>query len=118
MSKKYRMGKRFQKVLTMGILAEIAVLVVAYFVYEWLLGEWIPSLTGGPLLAIFSSIGILAVWCTNKFLRRFNENYWYEVTEKGPADESRTNGPVLSLGGLQGSAGEPLQLPQRAAGDL
>ena len=54
MSKKYRMGKRFQKVLTMGILAEIAVLVVAYFVY-----------------------------CTNKFLRRFNENYWYEVTEKG-----------------------------------
>lgn len=25
MSKKYRMGKRFQKVLTMGILAEIAV---------------------------------------------------------------------------------------------
>ena len=24
MSKKYRMGKRFQKVLTMGILAEIA----------------------------------------------------------------------------------------------
>ena len=101
MSKKYRMGKRFQKVLTMGILAEIAVLVVAYFVYDWLLGEWIPSLTGGPLLAIFGSIGILAVWCTNKFLRRFNENY-----------------PVLSLGGLQGSAGEPLQLPQRAAGDL
>lgn len=47
MSKKYRMGKRFQKVLTMGILAEIAVLVVAYFVYDWLLGEWIPSLTGG-----------------------------------------------------------------------
>lgn len=83
MSKKYRMGKRFQKVLTMGILAEIAVLVVAYFVYDWLLGEWIPSLTGGPLLAIFGSIGILAVWCTNKFLRRFNENYWYEVTEKG-----------------------------------
>ena len=59
MSKKYRMGKRFQKVLTMGILAEIAVLVVAYFVYDWLLGEWIPSLTGGPLLAIFGSIGIL-----------------------------------------------------------
>ena len=73
MSKKYRMGKRFQKVLTMGILAEIAVLVVAYFVYDWLLGEWIPSLTGGPLLAIFGSIGILAVWCTTKFLRRFNE---------------------------------------------
>ena len=83
MSKKYRMGKRFQKVLTMGILAEIAVLVVAYFVYDWLLGEWIPSLTGGPLLAIFGSIGILAVGCTNTFLRRFNENYWYEVTEKG-----------------------------------
>ena len=116
MSKKYRMGKRFQKVLTMGILAEIAVLVVAYFVYDWLLGEWIPSLTGGPLLAIFGSIGILAVWCTNKFLRRFNENYWYEVTEKGlRMNRGQT---VLSLGGLQGSAGEPLQLPQRAAGDL
>lgn len=83
MSKKYRMGKRFQKVLTMGILAEVVVLVAFYFIYDWLLGDIFPELRQGPLLAVFASIGILAVWCTNKFLRRFNENYWYEVTEEG-----------------------------------
>ena len=33
MSKKYRMGKRFQKVLTMGILAEIAVLVAVSYTH-------------------------------------------------------------------------------------
>lgn len=83
MNKKYRIGKRFRRLLNACILGELLVMLMFYYLYSYLFQDVAPGLMGTPLMAIFVGLTLLVVWGTVKFFEWYNETYWVEVTEEG-----------------------------------
>ena len=89
--KKYRIGKRMIVFRNIFYIAATAVLMVFYFIYDFLITESIPWLKGTPLFAVFIFLEVLVLYLAGKYVDRIKAQTEYRLTASSLEVKMGTN---------------------------